>query len=40
MAAAVDCVSQEDQRGVVLRVKRKRTDDPVEALGKTFLLHR
>lgn len=37
MAAAV--ASNEDQRGVVLRVKRKRTDDPVEALGKTLLLH-
>ncbi|XP_031550122.1 probable RNA polymerase II nuclear localization protein SLC7A6OS [Actinia tenebrosa] len=31
MAASIECADR-DQRGVVLRVKRKRTDDPVEAL--------
>lgn len=37
MAAFVECAEKDRQRGVVLRVKRKRTDDPVEALGKACI---
>ncbi|KXJ28036.1 probable RNA polymerase II nuclear localization protein SLC7A6OS [Exaiptasia diaphana] len=38
MAASLECSLNTDQKGVVLRVKRKRTDDAVEALVVSHII--